>query len=157
MARMVRVRSWYSKKLGKTITKTYIYEHKSTRGKTLVGKNGKVNKKNVDEFIKEINNNPELSAVQKRTMVNELRAEIRDRVHNNKKLTTTGFAGQRADTDVERMFYNVGIDPEEIAAEQNIDILDLIDKRNWAGDVFTINGVKYKFSFTYTGNSFVRV
>ncbi len=90
-------RTYYSKRLGKIVTKTYTYgEGKSRRGLTLVGKDGKItpnSKKNVLKFKESIDNNPFLSRAEKITLKNKLDALIKVRHDSGKKLTTTGFYG----------------------------------------------------------------
>lgn len=126
---------------------------KSSRGRVLVSRTGRKNKKNIDTYIDKINNDRELTASEKRAKIADLRAYIEDRAKQNrqgtgKRLTTTGFEGWEADSDLERMFANVGMSAEEIAYEYNLDADELLDPDNWNKGVFK---GQYEFHFTYTG------
>ena len=146
------VRKYWSKKQGKQIVKVYEYKHKSTRKPTLVGKNGKVNTKNVNKYKQEIMSDPNLTPSQKRTIVNDLDAVIKDRKATGKKLTVAGFEGHRARNEVDRMFANAGRDIDDVAAEHNIDPNALRNTKNWNGNQFTWNGETWTFKFSYTGD-----
>ena len=66
------------------VTKTYFYDYKnskrkSTRSKTLVSKSGKINKKNVADFKKKIDDSMNLSATEKRSMKADLDAYVKQR------------------------------------------------------------------------------
>lgn len=143
----------YNTKKG-VVTKTYTYDigHKSTRGKTLVGKNGKLNKKNYDNYANEIANSTELTSAEKRAIMADLNAVIKQRKKDGKKLTTSGFEGHRASSELERMFSNLGYSAEELADVTGISVSDLTNKDNWSGDTLTAGGKKYKLNWTYTGS-----
>lgn len=134
------VRKYWSKKQNKQIVKVYEYKHKSTRKPTLVSKSGKVNTKNVDKYKKEIMSDSNLTSSQKKTIINDLDAVIKDRKDSGKKLTVAGFEGHRARNEIDRMFANAGRDIDDVAAEHNIDPNALRNAKNWHGNEFTYNG-----------------
>lgn len=159
---MRTVKRTYKTKHG-VVTKTYTYGHASTRGKTLVGKSGKINKNNIESFIKAINDNPNFSDAEKRTTINDLNSLIRQRSKNGKKLTTTGFLGHREEEKVDRMLTNLGTSIEEASDILGIDIEDLRNSDNWDDNTFTLTDKdgniisKYEFEFTYTGEVWKKI
>lgn len=126
---------------------------KSSRGRVLVNAKGRKNTKNINDYIERINNDSSLSALEKRAKIADLRVYVEDRAKHNRRLngsrlTTTGFEGWEADTELERMFANVGMSAEEIAIEYDLDEAELLDPSNWNKGIFK---GQYQFNFTYTG------
>lgn len=143
--------------------KIYVYEnykHKSTRSKVLVSKSGRVNYKNVKEYVNKIMNS-DMSDNDKRSILNKLDIEIEDRrrsgPNKNKGLTINGFENIRhaGYTEQEQMFANAGWDLEDVAAEYDIDETALRNPKNWNGSKFTWNGKTWQFKFSYTGDILV--
>jgi hypothetical protein len=161
-------RTWITKS-GITKTKTYIYEGrgKSRRGLTLVGKNGKVNKKNVDKFKDEIRADSSLTTAEKYGLIKDVDILVKTRAVNGKKLTTSGFYGKQIGAtkdpqlnkikNIERLLANAGYSAEEAAEELDIDESDILDASNWMGDIFNFAGASYQVKFTYTGSLFTRI
>ena len=153
-------RKWFNKKTGKYVTRTYKYNGsgKSTRSKTLVTKSGIINKKNVENYIKEIKNNSTYSESEKRTLISDLNALVEQRHKDKKKLTVSGFLGKQQEDKISRFFVNAGYSVEEAAEEMEISKEDLLNEENWKDDTFTLrddnNEVigQWIFEFTYTGN-----
>lgn len=143
-------RTWTTKK-GVTKTKTYKYDQKfkSRKSKTLVSKSGKINKKNVQDFKDEIMNSSEYNDAEKRTLINDLNIIVRKREKDRRKLTVNGFLGEISDDAIDRMFANAGASVEEIAEWYDLDEADIRDKKNWSGDVLTIDKKSYRFSHNY--------
>ena len=150
-----------SKKTG--ITKRYKYSHKSTRGKTLVGKGGRINKKNVEATHKAIENSNELTTVEKRAAHKELDAYVKVRHNQGKKLTTNGLRAMTMSDDESfyeyadgykyaKMFANAGYSPEEAAAQIGVDSEALLNPANWNGEVFTdpVTGQRHTYKHNYT-------
>lgn len=132
---------------------------KSRRGRTLVSTSGKLyayNKKNIDDFKKEIMSSKEYTDAEKRGLIADLNIKIKQRMKDGKKLTTTGFFGELASDQIERMLVNAGYSLEEAAEELGVSEADLLDKRNWSGsgDTFKHAGDTWLFSFKYTGAVF---
>ena len=124
---------------------------KSKRGRTLVGKNGvisKNSKKNVDEFIKQIEARDDLSSAEKITLVSDVRAYV-DAYHGQKqKLTTNGFFAHYESDKVNRMLTNAGYTANELAQELGVTEDDILNSKNWDKDIFM--GV-WQLDFNYTG------
>lgn len=162
-------RSWIRKD-GTKATKVYTYNdykpNKSRRSKTLVYKNGKVNKTVYNDFADSISNS-NISQASKLRLLLELEQEVKSAHDNKRKLTISGFKGKREYTSGSRVdkgdakrrmfFINAGYSIEEAADELGVDETVLLDPDNWDGDVVTINGKKYTVSFTYTGSMFHEV
>lgn len=150
-------RTWTTKS-GIKKTKTYTYGvGKSRRGKVLVSKSGKLNKKNIQAFKDEINKSTKYTEAEKRSLIADLNIMLKQRQKSNRRLTTTGFVGELESEAVSRMLSNAGYSIEEAATELGVSEADLLDKKNWKDDVFTIGAVAYQFRFNYTGSVFDRI
>ena len=157
MRRIVR-RRWFSKKKQTWVEKEYVYDYKkSRRGRILVDKYGRINKKNVGNLKKQLAiefTNP----VELNYMLNEVDNIIDDVKEHKRELRTTGFYGRLTDNGITRMFTNMGTSVDEVASEYNLDVNDLLEKNNWdfTGNTFTdpVTGKVYNFKFTYTGSIF---
>ena len=151
-------RTWTTKS-GITKTKTYTYtgKGKSRRGLTLVGKNGKVNKKNIEKFKNEINADSSLTAAEKRGLIADLNIIAKQRAKDKSKLTTTGFYGELASTKISTLLANAGYSVEEAADELGITETDILDAKNWSGDILTIGATSWRVKFTYTGSLFTAI
>jgi hypothetical protein len=151
-------RTWTTKK-GVVKTKTYTYQGsgKSRRGLTLVGKNGKINKKNIEKFKNEVRADSSLTAAEKQGIISDINIMTKQRAKEGRKLTTTGFYGEMQGSRVERLLANAGYSLEEAAEELNITEADLLDANNWSGDIFKYAGISYQVKFTYTGSLFTRI
>ena len=55
------------------------------------------------------------------------------------------------------MLINAGYSPEEAAAELGVSESDIMNTKNWSGDVFTFAGLSYQFKFGYTGSMFTKI
>ena len=143
-------RTYWSKKKNQFVTKVYQYKSTSRRGKTLVGKTGRVNQKNIDAFKEQIRNS-NANEAEKRTLIADLDALVHQRHNSKKKLTTTGFLGKMRRDAPSRFLSNAGYSTEEFAEETGLDEADILDPRNWEHGILTVDGRHFKFSFTYTG------
>ena len=146
------------------VTKTYSYDYrnykkKSTRGKTLVSKSGKINYKNIADFKNEIDNSMDLSDTMKRSMKADLDAYVKQRSIDKQKLTVSGFQGHLESDKMDRMFANLGASPDEIANEYGFDEYDLVDEANWSNGIYTdpTTGKSYRVNWTYTGSAFEEI
>lgn len=129
---------------------------KSSRGRVLVSAKGRKNTKNINDYIDKINHDPNLTEGEKRSKIADLKIYIEDRAKHNrqltgKRLTTNGFEGWEADSELNRMFANLGMSAEELAYEYDLDAEELLDPSNWENGVFK---GQYEFNFTYTGAIF---
>ena len=158
-----KVTRTYKTKSG-IVTKTYFYDYKnskrkSTRSKTLVSKSGKINKKNVADFKKKIDDSMNLSATEKRSMKADLDAYVKQRSIDKQKLTVSGFQGHLESDKMARMFANLGAAPDEIADEYGFDEDDLLDENNWTNGIYTdpTTVKSYRVNWTYTGSAFEEI
>ena len=151
-------RTWTTKS-GITKTKTYTYagRGKSRRGLTLVGKNGKINKKNVEKFKDEIRNDNSLTTAEKQGFIADLNIMTKQRAGEGRKLTTTGFYGELSSSRINRLLANAGYSVEEAAMELGINEADILNAANWSGDVFSYGGKNWSVKFTYTGSLFTLI
>lgn len=135
----------------------YKYKHKSTRGFTLVGKNGRIDKNNIQKFKDSIDSNPAYTAAEKRYLKADLDAMVAQKHASGQKLTTTGFLGHLETNKISKMFANAGYSTADVAKEYGLNEADLLDARNWSGNQFknVSTGVILTFNFTYQGDIFV--
>jgi hypothetical protein len=151
-------RTWTTKSgITKTKTFTYTGKGKSRRGLTLVGKNGRLNKKNVEKFKNEINADNSLTAAEKRGLIADLNIITKQRVKDKSKLTTTGFYGELASTKISTLLANAGYSIEEAAEELGITEADILESKNWRGDILTVGAASWAVKFTYTGSLFTAI
>lgn len=160
-------RTYYSKRLGTTVTKEYTYgAGKSRRGLTLVGKSGRLNHKNIQRFKDSIDTNDLLSVSEKVTLKNELNALIKVRHEKGQKLTTTGFYGWKEEKKINKLLTNAGYTAEELADEIGVSEEDILNADNWKKDkdadgneisqmYFEFNGTIYDIQFNYTSSILV--
>lgn len=150
-------RTYFSKKLGKNVTKTYtynkkyVYKHKSKKGYVLVDKRGRVIQKNVDR-MKDAIQSGDYSEAQKRTMIADLNAIVKNRKKNQKKLTTRGYMGIQAEDSINRLLANAGYSLEEFSEETGISEDDIMNPDNWKDGKFKFKDRTIAFQWTYTGN-----
>lgn len=130
----------------------YKYTHKSTRGLTLVGKNGRIDKKNIQKFKDSIDNNAAYTAAEKRYLKADLDAMIAQKHKAGQKLSTTGFLGHLESDKVSKMFANAGYSTADVAAEYNIPEAELLNASNWTGNQFKYGSMMFTFNFTYQGD-----
>lgn len=151
-------RTWTTKS-GITKTKTYTYtgKGKSRRGLTLVGKNGKINKKNLEKFKNEIKADNSLTTAEKQGIIADVNIMAKQRAQEGRKLTTTGFYGELQNTKISRLLANAGYSVEEAANELGITETDILNTSNWSGDIFRFAGITYQVKFTYTGSLFTAI
>lgn len=124
---------------------------KSKRGRTLVGKNGRVtsnSKKNVEELINKIESRVDLSRAEKTTLENDLRAYVDTYHKNHKKLTENGFWAHYDEDKISRMLTNAGYTAQELADELGVSEEDVLNSENWNKDIFM---GQWQLNFNYTG------
>lgn len=136
---------------------------KTRKGYTLVSANGRIMHKRIEDFKAQIMASKRSKSL-KDELINELDAVVNDRRLRVKKLTETGFLGHAqnviynkrsgGEQTIRTLIANMGYTPGQLAKEYGFKISDLLNPENWLDDVLTIGGIKYKLSFTYTGNVF---
>lgn len=156
MARKIK-RTWYNKKSGEYITKEYTYDHTSRKGKTLVGKSGRVYKKNIEALIDEINSREDLSDKEKRTTINSLNSLVNQRKRDKRKLTENGFWGTEADSKAAILLANAGYSVDEVSKMYNIPEKALLNEENWNGETFSYDGRSFLLQFGYTLDIFKEI
>ena len=133
----------------------YKYKHKSTKGLTLVGKGGRVDKKNIQKFKDVIDANATYSDSEKRYLKADLDAMVNQRSKSGQKMTTSGFMAHLEKSKISKMFTNAGYSTAEVASQYGISEAELLDTTRWNDDKFTSSsGVVYTFTFTYQGDIF---
>lgn len=147
----VVVRTWFNKKTGKSVTRTYTYAHKSKKGLTLVDKRGRILKKNVERFEDTILNSPNYTDAEKRMLIADLKATIKQRKHDTRKLTTSGFMGKQEQNAITRFLANAGYSVDEFADEIGVSVDDVLEKTNWSDGIFKVDNRSFRFNWTYTG------
>lgn len=82
---------------------------------------------------------------------NDLRAWLSQERRDKNTVTVEKLTSHLSDTQVERFIYNMGGEPEDLAADLDIDESELFNKENWNFDdtTFTYDGVTYEFTFDY--------
>lgn len=158
MRRIVR-RRWFSKKKNTWIEKEYVYNYKkSTRGRILVDKNGRIIKNNIQKLKDQIKAKYDKSVSDYLTSELDRIVEEKSNIRNHKELRTTGFWGRLEDNDVTRMFSNMGQDLDDIADIYGFDPNDILNEDNWdfKNNTFTdpVTGKVFNFQFTYTDSIF---
>ena len=144
------VRTYWSKKKNQFVTKVYEYKSSSRRGKVLVGKTGRINQKNIDQFKEQIRSSDRGEA-EKRTLIADLDALVHQRHRSKRKLTTSGFLGKMRRDAPSRFLTNAGYSPEEFAEELGVDEAMLLNPKNWENGILTIGNRHFRFNWTYTG------
>lgn len=158
MRRIIK-RRWFSKKKQAWVEKEYVYNYKkSTRGRILVDKNGKINQKNINKLKQQIETQYDT------TVSNYLKDELdriveeKHNIRNHKELRTTGFWGRLEDNSVTRMFSNMGQSLDDVADMYGLDPNDLLNEDNWnfSDNTFTdpVTGNVLNFQFSYTDSIF---
>ena len=136
----------------------YKYKHKSTRGLTLVGKNGAVYRKIIEKLKETIDANDNYSRAEKIYLKSELDDLVKRRHNSKEKLTSSGFFGKQESDEVRRLFINAGYDPKEVADIYGFDPKHLLNPENWQNNEYKDpTGAAFEFAFTYTGELFTRL
>lgn len=159
---MRQVKRTWKTKSGKTITKIYQYKYKTSRkGKTYVDRKGRVNKKNVQNYVDNINAS-NMTAAEKRTAINDFLAEVDKRKVNKERFTSNGWAGMQQKDARWRMFANAGYDVEdeddlaELLDSHDIDRDEFFDEANWEGTTFkTKDGRTFVLKVQYKGDAWL--
>ena len=140
-------RTYFSKKLGKTVTKIYEYDasrYTGRRKKSLlvVGKNGRVYQDRLDEI---------LAATTDIGTKEDIKATVKQASRNKEKLSIKSLSSKVSTNKIEKIFINAGYTEEEITKELGISSKDLYDPSNWKDSTFTHGGKTWDFQFSYTG------
>lgn len=165
-------RTYYSKKLGKKVTKTYQYEFKYKRPPKgslggygsqglaiLQDKYGKKTK-TYTELIKDIDKNysePQATQI-KDDLTQYLKGAADEGVDYQMSTFFSHMQGMQFNEKNElvssgrnrlRYIYNMGGDPDELAGQIGVSTSELLDEDNWDGDEFSFGGRKYILDVRY--------
>lgn len=124
----------------------------SKRGKTLVGKNGRItnnSKKNVEQYKAQIDARTDLSDREKRSLKADVDAYVSQAHREGKKLTTNGLEARYKNDSVNRLLTNAGYTPEEFAEEAGVDVDTVMNPDSWSNGLFL--GM-YEINFQYAGS-----
>lgn len=124
-----------------------------------------------DNFIKKIENNPELTPAKKTTMINEanrikndiLTSETKAESKKGAKLLYASerqFGWNRIDeksmlsrmkaSQHEKLFANLGLSPDELAEYLGVSVNDVLDETKWTDNLFkTDDGKIFEVTFGY--------
>lgn len=139
-------RTYYNKKLGKMVTKTYHYDYKQKRGgksQVLVGKGGKIYKDRINDLLNSITD-PATRA--------DAKARINQSIRDKERLTERSLASKIAYDKHEKMLINAGYTIESFENETGISFKDFSNPANWKDNTLTVNGITYIYKFNYEGN-----
>ena len=130
--------------------KSYAYREYKVNGKTVrrriknIMKDGRMTQYG-QEYVEEYMQG--LSTSDK----NDLRAWLSQERRDKKTVTVEKLTSHLSDTEVERFIYNMGGEPEDLAADLDIDESELFNVDNWNfnDNTFTYDGKTYEFTFDY--------
>ena len=160
-----RVVRTYTTKSG---VKTKVYEYKSKKVKgygsesdrKLVTKSGKTTAA-YDDMVEAINSSKDFTNSQKRQLLRQLNVRVETAKAEGMVYWENTFLshmqGLEFDEDTGalietkknrlRYIYNMGGDPDEIAAALGVSKDDLLNERNWSGDTFIPLGLRFFFEY----------
>ena len=142
------VRKYYSKKLNKTITKTYTYKaskyakgvRSTKRSEILITKSGKVHKEKLDEFLSGLSF----------TLQNEAKKYIAK--YKGERITTRRLQSLLSGDQREKMLINAGFTLEEGLKELGVTEEQYFNDKNWDGSIFTNPNNKRRFEYRFNYN-----
>lgn len=146
------VRKYYSKSLGKIVTKVYKYDtarygKRRKKSLLLVGKSGKVYNKRLESLLSKYEDFSDKEMI--KTYVDYYSTQ-------KQRITIKSIETKMLTNRYEKMFVNAGYTIEEAAEEIGVAAEDLLNEEYWEKDVFTTpNGKEYKFEFRYDDSVFV--
>lgn len=171
-----RVVRKYKLKSGRIVTKVYEEENKydwskyskKARAKykakharklkdrqLLVSKNGRRMNKAIKAVEEQINANQEYSEAEKITLINDIKAQVKDAQTRGKSLTLRQAEAKITDSKVEKYLINLGYDSSELAEKLGVDEEDLLMPSNWKQNTLKIGEKEWRFSFNYDGDAYL--
>lgn len=140
-------RTYYNKKLGKMITKTYEYDMSRYTGRRkksllIVGKNGRIYEDRLKTVLAETD---DIATKQ------DIKAIVKQSVRRNEKLSIKSLLSKASSNKIEKMFINAGYTEAEIIEELGVTAEDLYNEENWQNSTFNFGGKAYDFVFSYVG------
>lgn len=151
-------RTWKTKS-GDVKTKVYEYKVRARENKVLVSSSGALYKKTYQKLLKDIATGD--SELDQENMY-DVEMLIDFYREHGQRLHVNTVKSKLADYKYDKMFLNLGRSPQELAQELNTTVDELRNENNWSKDeqkrdILTINGIRYLFTFTYTGNELMRL
>lgn len=141
-------RTYYSRKQGKYITKTYEYKRdKAKKSLLLIGKHGKIYKERLDNFLSNLSEMDKYEAL----------VHIDYAKDKNMQLSERKLKAMLSDNKIDRMLINLGRSAEDLATEIGVSAEDIYNEKNWKGGQFISGDNAYEVDFTYTGTIFKKV
>lgn len=130
--------------------KSYAYREYKVNGKTVrrriknIMKEGKMTqygREYVNEYMRGLS----------RSDAQDLKDWLEQEHRDGKTVTVEKLKSHLSSTKIERFIYNMGGEPDDLAADLEIDESDLFDLSNWdfENNTFKLNGKTYEFSFDY--------
>lgn len=169
-------RTWYNKRLGRDVTKTYHYgvkERYTERSSELIVKNGKITsygeelkkaltkgkndswKHQIEHLLSKATNKG--ADLKESTLLSQVERAIEDEAVKN-NIANIGEEGiQSRSGSIRQYIYNMGGDIADLAADMGIPESALADSSNWTFKkggkaIFYYNGNTYTFNFKYKDN-----
>lgn len=130
MKKKTVTKTYYQKKTGTWVTKTYTYDYKKKRaGKslTLVGKGGKEYKDRIKDVIDSYSDPADKA---------DIRAIVKQSIRDEEKLSIRKLTSKLAMTKYEKMLINAGYSIPEFEKEYGIKFSDWSNPKNWTTDGF---------------------
>lgn len=164
------VRRYYSKKLGEYVEKTYEYkEYKNVRTPKLFDvKSGHyvLREKEWNEFINKIKLDTSMTGAEKITIKNDLERVKNDILRGKsnyktqkgrlRRIDESSMLARVSENKTERMALNMGYSTQELADMIGVTEEDILNRKNWEGDTFSLGGNIWIFTFKYNGLPFVK-
>lgn len=164
------VRRYYSKKLGEYVEKTYEYkEYKNVRTPKLFDvKSGHyvLREKEWNEFINKIKLDTSMTGAEKITIKNDLERVKNDILRGKsnyktqkgrlRRIDESSMLARVSENKTERMALNMGYSTQELADMIGVTEEDILNRKNWEWDTFSLGGNTWIFTFKYNGLPFVK-
>lgn len=164
-------RRYYSKKLGEYVEKTYEYkEYKKVRTSKLFDVKGGhyvLREKEWNEFINKIKLDTSMTGAEKITVKNDLERVKNDILKGKsnyrtlrgrlRRIDESSMLARISEDKTQRMALNMGYSTQELADMIGVEEEDILNRKNWEGDTFSLDGNTWLFTFKYNGLPFVKM
>lgn len=134
------------------------YTRHSTRGKLIVGKGGRLYKKNLREFYQQIESS-NIDELEKIAYYEYLEAMVLRKRTKKEKMSTNGFLAIFEENKMAKLCRNAGRSVTDVAQELGISEDELLHNVKWV-DSHTImlnDGREFTFEFNYTTDLFTEI
>ena len=96
-------------------------------------------------YVESIRNDKEMTEIKKEFLLTRLEVYAKEREKKGKAVTLASFQSHIANTQLERMIYNLGTSAEEIAEQTGYDVDEVLKPENWDFE----NNVFKDFTFEF--------